>query len=433
MKKLLGGVALLVAFSTAKADDWPHWMGPQRDNVWREKGVIDNFPEGGLKVKWRAPVAGGYAGVAVKGDRLFVTDLVTEANVKVANFGRKKYEGTERVLCLNAMTGKEIWKHTYPVTYNISYPAGPRCTPTVDGDRVYTLGAVGHLFCLDVKSGKPLWSKDLVKEYQTKPALWGYASHPLVYGNSLLCIVGGKGSEVVSFDKKTGKENWRAITASEQGYSPLTIIKAAGVEQLIVLCPDGVHSLNPNNGKLYWSAPYGATNGSIIMTPILWKDYLFVGGYSNKNLLLKLGTEKPSADVVWRDKKGHGLAPINVQPFLLGKVIYGLDQNGKMYAVELPDGKRLWETSAPVSKRPVGSGTAFLVRHQDRFWMFNENGELLIGTLSPKGFKEIDRTKIIDQTNNAFGRQVVWCPPAFAHKCVFVRNDKECICVSLEK
>ena len=154
----------------------------------------------------------------------------------------QKFTGTERVLCLDEATGKEIWKHEYPVTYGISYPAGPRCTPTVDGDLVYTLGAEGKLICLSVENGDVVWEVDLVKQYNTKAALWGYAGHPLIDGDNLITLAGGDGSHVVAFDKKTGEEKWKSQTAPEQGYCPPTIIEAGGVRQLILPQPDAVSS-----------------------------------------------------------------------------------------------------------------------------------------------------------------------------------------------
>src|SRR6476659_3181007 len=134
------------------ADSWPQWMGPHRDNVWREGGLIEKFPEGGPHVAWRVPVAGGYAGPAVTADRVFVCDYMSESNVKVDNFDGKAFTGTERVQCLDEKTGKQKWHYDYPVKYTISYPAGPRCTPIVDGDKLYTLGAEGDLICFKADS-----------------------------------------------------------------------------------------------------------------------------------------------------------------------------------------------------------------------------------------------------------------------------------------
>ncbi|MBL4886745.1 MAG: PQQ-binding-like beta-propeller repeat protein, partial [Planctomycetaceae bacterium] len=129
--------------------------------------------------------------------------------LQVSDFDRKEFSGTERVLCLDEATGKEIWKHEYPVKYGMSYPAGPRCTPNVHQGKVYTLGGEGHLFCFDAKTGKVQWSKHLPVEYNAKTPLWGYAAHPLIDGNRLICIVGGEGSQAVAFDIDSGREVWK--------------------------------------------------------------------------------------------------------------------------------------------------------------------------------------------------------------------------------
>ena len=424
-------VGLLLAVS-ARAEDWPQWMGPHRDNVWRETGIVERFPEDGPRVVWRAEVAGGYAGPAVAEGRVFVTDYVTRDNVRVPNFERKEFTGTERVLCLDEATGQLNWKHEYPVRYGISYPAGPRCTPLVHDEKVYTLGAEGQLFCFEAATGKVRWSKNLPRDYGTKAALWGYAGHPLIDGDKLICIVGGQGSHAVAFDKHSGEEIWRALTAREQGYSPPRIIEAGGVRQLILLSPEAVASVDPENGKTWWSVPYEATSGSIIMTPIHSGELLFVAGYNNKNLLLRLAADPPAAEVVWRDKPRKALSPVNVQPLLDDGVLYGFDQSGWMYGVDLESGERLWRSAAPLgADRPVDTGTAFLVKQGERYWLFNERGELVIARLSRAGYEELDRVQVIEPTNTAFGRDVVWSAPAYANRRVYVRNDKECLCVDL--
>src|SRR5207253_1677970 len=132
-------------------------------------------------------------------------------------------------------------------------------------------------------------------------------------------------------------------------------------------------------------------------------------------------------------KKDLGMSPINVQPFLKDNVLYGYDDSGMMFAVELPSGKRLWEGEGPVAKEPQGSETAFIVKNGDRFFFFAETGHLVIGKLTPKGYEEIDRAKILDTTYSAFGRKLVWCQPAYANKRAYIRNDKELICVELAK
>lgn len=417
------------------ADDWPQWMGPGRDNVWREQGLLERFPEGGPTILWRAPIAGGYAGPAVVGGKVFVTDYVTNDDVRVSNFERKESSGTERVICLDQSTGQELWKHEYPATYTISYPAGPRCTPLVHGDKVYTLGAEGQLVCLDVESGDVVWEKNLPQEYNAKTPLWGYAAHPLVDDGKLICLAGGEGSHCVALDLETGKEAWRTLTSPDLGYSPPTIIEAAGERQLILCRVNAVTSVDPQTGDEHWSAPYEATSGSVIMSPVVSGEHLYQGGYKNQTLMLKLTDDEdkePDASVVWGNRSKHGISPINVQPLVDGDVMYGFDETGYLMAVQIPSGERLWQTTDAVGGgRPVNSATAFIVRQADRYWMFNELGELLIAKMSPDGFTEVDRAKVIEPTGDAFGRDVVWSMPAFANRRAYIRNDKEIICVDL--
>lgn len=429
--RLFACVFLAIGYQAAFAEDWPHWMGPQRDNTWQAKNILEKFPQGGPRIVWKTKVAGGYAGPAVVGNRLYISDYATSADVKIDNFDRKESTGMERVMCLDASTGNELWKQEYPVKYSISYPAGPRCTPVVEGGRVTCLGAEGNLLCCDAQTGAILWSKNLKEEYKTKAALWGYASHPLVDGNNLICVVGGEGSHTVAFDKISGKELWRYGTATEQGYSPPTIIQAGGKRQLILMSPNWIASVDPENGHEYWTEKFGVTNGAIIMTPIQVGKYLYVGGYENRSLMLELKPDSPGAKTMWRDKPKSGISPVNVQPFLDGDLLYGMDGAGRLMAVQVPEGNRLWESGQPLGARPVATGTAFIVKQSDRYFLFAETGDLVIGKLSPAGFTEIDRAKVIEPSNNAFGRQVVWCAPAFANGRMYVRNDEICQCVDL--
>lgn len=423
---------LLLTVCECQADDWPQWMGPRRDNIWRETGVLKKFPTGGPNILWTTEIAGGYAGPSVAAGKVFVTDYVTSQDVKVDNFQREEFSGTERVLCLDEGTGEILWRHEYPVKYGISYPAGPRCTPHYHDGLLYTLGAEGHLFCFEAETGKIVWAKHLPAAYNTETPLWGYAAHPLIDGDKLISLVGGEGSHAVAFDKKTGKELWRTLTAPEQGYSPPVIIEAAGVRQLLLLYPSGLSSVNPETGEVYWTETYEANNGSIIMTPVRSGKLVYAGGFNNRNLLVELDTKQPGAQTLWRDKSRTALSPVNVQPFVEGNTMYGFDQNGTLYGIDLPTGDRIWQTNEPLAtERPLGSGTAFIIKQEENFWMFNERGELLITRMSRSGYEEIDRVQMIEPTNRAFGRNVVWSPPAWANRKVFLRNDKECICVDL--
>ena len=311
-----------------------------------------------------------------------------------------------------------------------------RCTPLVQGGKVYTLGAEGNLLCLDTK-GKVVWQLDLKVTYKNGSPLWGYAAHPLIDGQKLITLAGGDGSHVVALDKDTGKEIWKAESSTGPdgvGYCPPTIIDVNGVRQLILLKPRAFTAIDPETGKRLWTQPYTADNGSIIMSPIVSGEYLFGGGWNNKNMLVKLKTTdgRPDAETVWKDKKGLGISPVNVQPMLVDGTLYGFDQSGKLFAVEIPSGKRLWESEDVIGKSG-NSETAFIVKNGDRYFYSTEKGELVIGKMSPKGYEAIDRATILKPTHKVFGRTVVWSMPAFANKKMYVRNDEELVCVDLAK
>lgn len=422
----------------AIADDWPQWMGPQRDSVWRESGIVDRFPAGGLQVRWRVPIAGGYAGPAVADGRVFVMDYVLEeGEIQNDPGSRPELKGAERVLCLDSKTGKTIWTHQYARSYSISYPAGPRCTPTVEGDRVYCLGAEGNLLCLQVKSGEVLWSKEFTKEYAVETPMWGFCAHPLIEGDLLYCVVGGEGSVAVAFDKRTGKEVWRALSASEPGYCPPTLIEHGGARQLLIWDPEKLNSLNPQTGETYWSVDLKPAYAMSVTAPRLMGDFLFASGIGEAAVLLKLDSRRPAAEVVWRGgSTKRAVYCSNSTPFLEDGVIFGSDcGSGALIAARTTDGERLWTSYQPVvgkeDSRRVSHGTVFLVKHASRYFLFSETGDLVTARLSRDGYHELDRFHVLEPTGDAFGRPVVWSHPAFAEKSLFARNDKELVCVSL--
>ncbi len=429
---VLGFVTLLPAL--CRAADWPQWLGSQRDSVWTEEGVLDAFPAGGPEVRWRQPIGGGFAGPAVANGRVFVMDYVTAQPPVPSASRRDRLTGTERVLCLSAADGSLLWKHEYKRAYHISYATGPRATPTVDEDRVYTLGAEGDLKCLRASDGAVVWSRDLPADYGYNTPTWGHASHPLIDGRKLICLVGGEGSTAVAFDKLTGRELWRALSATEPGYSAPVIIRAGGRRQLIIWHAEAVNGLDPETGELYWSQPLQASWGMSIATPRSDGTYLFVGAIEMKSMLLRLSADRPAADVVWYGEKGLGLEPTTNTPYLEHGYMYGVDRGGELRCVELATGRQVWTTyAATTTGRPADNATAFLVKQADRFFIFNEKGELVIAQLTPEGYAERGRAKILEPTVMSYGRAVVWSHPAFAQRCIFARNDREIVCVSLAR
>lgn len=438
----------LAAAGVAVADDWPQWLGPKRDGVWRERGILDKFPAGGPRVKWRKPIGGGYSGPAVAGGKVYVTDRILAPGATNPDnpFDRKrKIAGSERVVCLDAATGDVVWEHKYDCPYTaLSYATGPRATPLVAGGKVYTLGAVGNLLCLDAAKGTPVWSKDLLKEYQLPLPMWGFAGSPLLDGDRLICLVGGKGSVAVAFNKDTGAEVWRNVSAREPGYAPPMIYENEGKRLLIIWEPQAINALDPVTGKVYWSQRFGDQKyvkaGMTIPTPRLAGDELYLSAFYAGSVLLKLhGTEQPK--VVW---KAHGrsenpedtlaLHCVMSTPFIKDGHIYGVDSYGELRCLALATGERLWSTHQPITGKSTRWGNAFLTPHGDRVFLFNEQGEVVIARLTPKGYTEIDRAKILEPTTpipNPPGRHVIWSYPAFADRCIFARSDREIVCVSL--
>ncbi len=442
--------AVLVGIGTSaplRADDWPQWLGPQRDGVWREKGILTTFPTQGPKVRWRTPIGGGYAGPAVAGHRVYVTDRILPPDTRnPANpFAKSAVPGQERVLCLDDADGQVVWKHEYPCTYEISYPAGPRATPLVHGGKVYTLGAMGDLLCLDAGTGKVLWSKNFPKDYQAPVPLWGFAASPLLDGDRLICLVGGEGSLVVAFHKDTGKELWRSLSVKEQGYCPPMIYTIGGKRQLIIWHPEAVCGLDPETGKLYWSQPFAVKANLTVPTPRQAGDLLFVTSFYNGALMLKFTADKAAPVVLWKGKNQsenprltdtlHSIIPT---PFLRDGYIYGVCSYGELRCLKADTGERVWESMKATTGGPKERwANAFLVPHEDRVFLMNEKGDLIIARLTPQGYEEISRAHIIEPTNRMVAGQrenraaVLWSHPAFAHQSVYVRNDREIVCASL--
>jgi outer membrane protein assembly factor BamB len=447
MRRLLLALPVVcLAANLVHADDWPQWLGPRRDGVWREAGVLQQFPKDGPKVRWRADVGAGYSGPAVAGGRVFVTDFVPKPDARrpVNAFDEKTpVVGTERVLCLGAADGKVVWKHEYPCTYQVSYASGPRANPLVDGDRVYTLGTMGHLYCLETGKGGPVWSKDLRAEYKGSGkaaggAWWGFSASPLIDGDKLICLVGGPGSIVVAFDKKTGKELWRAVSGPEAGYCPPMIYEQGGKRQLIIWHPGAVVSLDPETGKERWSQAFPIKAGLSIPTPRLDGDRLFITAFYDGSLMLNLKPDGSGATVAWQSKvkseqprlttELHSIMPT---PFVVDGHIYGVCSYGELRCLEEGTGKRLWMTREPTGGSETRWANAFLVRHEDRFFLFNEKGDLIIAKLTPQKYEEIGRAHVLDPDNTLPSRPVIWSHPAFADRAMFARNDHHIVCVSL--
>lgn len=411
----------------AFADDWPQWRGPHRDGVWRETGIIKKFEKPQIDIKWRVAIGSGYAGPTVAGGGVFVTDRVVEP------------KQIERIHCFDESTGSLRWTHAYDCNYSgVQYDAGPRASVHVENGRAYSLGSMGHLFSLDAVTGKVIWQKDLNAEYAINMPIWGISAAPVIEGGLIIAQIGGDGDAcLVAFDKTTGAEAWRALSDTPSYAAPI-VIDQAGKRVLVCYTGENVVGLDPQTGRGYWSYPFPATRMAIgIATPVLHRDMLFMTNFFDGSLLLKLGKKKTTVKKVWMragesEKKTDGLHSIMSTPYLKGKYAYGIDSYGELRCLDLRNGDRVWENLDVVPR--ARWATAHLTPHEDEVWIFNERGELIISDLSPKGYREISRAKLIKPTKVQLRKRggVCWSHPAYANGHVFARNDEELVCASLK-
>ena len=449
----LFSVSLLLLLGVAPplhADDWPQWRGPLRDGVWRETGILERFPPERLPVRWRTAVGPGFSGPAVAGGRVFLMDRAVDqdaaADVKTQWNYRDKTAGRERVLCLDEATGEILWTHAYPCAYTVAYGSGPRATPTVCGDKVYTLGAMGDLLCLHTATGKVVWQKNFVRDYGAEVPLYGFASPPLVDGDRLITVVGGQNHAVVALDRHTGKELWKAGSASEPGYCAPLVCTLGGQRQLIVWLADALMGLESETGRVRWTIPHSLVAGMAITTPAIEGNRLAVSSQYEGVLMLefKPGVAEPA--ILWKASAGTaperqwmkaGFNATISTVLLMGGHVYGVSLYGETCCLDGQTGQRIWTTLEPTSGGTVPRerwSTLFMVPHGDKVFIFNEKGDLLLARLTPAGYNEISRTHIVDPdmaSAGGGGRKVVWSHPAFANRCVYARNAHEIVCISL--
>ena len=446
MRKMLAvgcaAALAMTAVAVVSADDWPQWRGPERLAVWQETGIVDELPEE-LKVAWRTPLRAGYSGPAVADGRVFITDWAEDPDSRTL-------DGTERALALDEQSGEVLWTHEWQTSYrmlSVAYAVGPRATPTVDGDRVYVVGGTGRLFCLDVATGRVLWEKDYVAEYGTSVPTWGIVSAPLVDGERLITVVGGEPDAlVVAFDKHTGEEIWRAIdVTSEMGYAQPIIYEAGGARQLIIWHPQALASLDPETGELYWEQPWEVGMGVTVATPVRSGDYLLVSQFFYGSLMVRLSQDRPAATHLWQGQARSELPDqtdtihaMVTTPVIIGDYVYGVDSYGELRGLDARTGRRLW--MSPDMTAQARWSTAFLVSHEDRYFVNNDEGDLILARFTPEGYVELGRTRLIEPTGSSGtrtphgrieARLINWSHPAYANGHIVHRNDRQIIRASL--
>jgi len=417
----------LAAATCARADEWPQWRGPQRDGVWRETGIVERLPAEQIPLRWRAPIAAGFSGPTVADGRVYVSDRVTEPQEQ------------ERIHCFAWQTGKPLWSYSYDCKYSdFGYRAGPRASVHIEGGRAYSLGAAGHLVCLDAVRGSLLWRRDLRTEYKIRMPLWGISAAPVIEGPLIIVQIGGAGEACLcAFDKQSGAPRWQAL-ADTASYAAPIVIDQAGQRVLVCHTGDRLVGLTATTGRLLWEHPMPWRSWPIgIPTPVVRGDLLLVSDAHQGTFLFRLGQQRPELTLLWQrsnqDAPGKALHCSNSTPLIDGAEIYGADQRGVLRCLRLSTGAQLWEDKTAV---PEGKfATMHLVRNGPHTWLFTERGELIIARLTPQGFQSLSRAKLIEPTLEQARLRggVAWSHPAFAYRHVFARNDKELVCADLGK
>lgn len=393
---------------SVEAGDWPQFLGPDRNGISGETGLLDDWPVGGPPVVWRQPGGVGMSGLAVRGKQLVTL---------VQN------EGKQWLICLDAVSGKPQWRTPVAPAYENGMGDGPRATPCFEGENILGFTGEGVLFCAGAADGKIRWSHDTVKELKAKVADYGMACSPLVVGKNVVVTVGAPGACVAAYDIKSGKLAWTAGN-DKCGYSSPALLDVGGRKQLVVYTGSSVLGLDPKAGDQLWRFPYVTNFDCNIVTPLEFEGRVFISsGENHGSALLKLTPAGGKFDV--KEEWGsHGPQSVLRNEWqtsmLVDGRLYGFDNVGgagpvsHLTCVDAATGKRLWQQAR------FGKGD--LIAADGKLWMSTMRGELVVARISPDAYKELGRTTVLGQT-----RQM----PTLANGRLYLRDDKEIVCVDV--
>jgi outer membrane protein assembly factor BamB len=387
---------------------WPNWRGPTADAHWPAPKLPNTWPDEGLHRVWTRNVGGGYGGIAVFDRRVVVMDR------------QRQPRDVERVLCHDAVDGRQLWVHSYEVKYdNVSYDNGPRTTPTILDGHVFTLGAVGHLRCLELKSGDVVWANDLVRDFGARIPIWGLSASPVIVDDLLIVHAGAVPNGCfIAFDRATGAERWRSLP-DPTGYATPIVVGAGSGRQLIGWTPSHVRCLDPLTGALLWTVPFEVNNGTAIANPLFQEGIVLVSSYYDGSKAIRV--ERENAEVAWHDKRN--LRALMCSPLYRNRHAYLIDKRHGLTCFEFATGRKVWDDDnrmTPKGRNP--HATMVWVNDEDRAIVLNSDGDLVLIRLNPSGYIEEARANIIGRT---------WAHPAFSGNCIFARSDTELICVAL--
>ena len=420
MKKNTGLLTLYLllfsGLSIVDASDWPQWRGPDKDGISRETGLLKEWHDGGPQVLWRVSLGEGFSGISVVGGRVYT--MFSKGD-------------DEFVVCLNASNGEEIWRFRSDSNYIESMGGnGPRATPTIDGEYLYTVTAQGKLYALNMSDGAEVWSHDLQAEFGSKMPRWGICTSPLVEGSLLLVEVGGKdGKSIVAFDKTNGDVVWSSHT-DILGYSSPIAVTIGGIRQLIVFTGTQLVSVSPENGQLYWTFPWQTEYDVNAATPVfIPPDKIFISsGYGKGAAVVQVrvvaapessaeenDAEKNGVEIsvveIWKNEKMKNHFATSV---LHGNYLYGFD-NAILKCIDANTGSEKWKT------RGYGKGTLMLA--DDHLIILSDRGKLGLAEATPSVYNEVASAEVLNG--------LCWTVPTLANGRLYARNEKEMVCLNM--
>jgi outer membrane protein assembly factor BamB len=391
-----------------QAEDWPRWRGPQLDGISRETGLLTIWPKDGPRQLWKVPLGGGFSAVAVAQGRLFT---------------QTKEKNREIVLCLDPATGRELWSYRYDCDYG-AHPTftgggmpksrtGPRATPTVDGDRVYTQGATGILLCLDAKTGKRVWQQDLLKIAERECPTPGYCGCPLILGDRLYVQTGGlAGKAIAALDKKDGRVLWQALNETLAPSTPIAI-EADGVSQIIFFLGKAAVGVAPHDGTLLWRYPWSTRFDLNIATPVCADGKVFISSnYGSGGAVLRL-TKNSEPETIWKTLAMQNHISTSV---LYEGNLYGFSEQ-RLRCVDFLTGKVHWD------KAGLGRGTVLVA--DGHLIILGDHGELVLAKATPAAFLEISRCQVFDKGT------LTWTVPVLANGQLYVRSENALLALDL--
>ena len=403
MKRLLLPAALAAtAFSFFQtglhAADWPQWRGPNRDGVSTEKEWSPTWTADGPKQLWKANVGIGASSVAVAAGRLY-----TMGNAN----------NTDSVVCLDAATGKEIWRHSYPQQLDKRmFEGGPASTPTVEGSRVFTLSQQGDIFCLDAATGKPVWHKNLASDFHGKRPQWGWACSPLVEEDMLIVDCGAPGESTIALDKATGATKWKS-GANDAGYGSPVAFNLGPVRCVAIFKATSLVGLDAASGRQLFEHPWKTSYDVNAATPVVSGDRIFISsGYDAGCELVQVSAG--GAKSLWRNKnmRNHINSCVLWQGHLYG--IDGQAGGGTLRCLDFQTGSVKWTQSVNGGALMIADGKIILL---------NERGELMVADASPAGFKPAARAQVIGGH--------CWVVPVLAGGKIYCKNNQgDLVCLN---